>query len=208
MINDRWRWFSIAAVVGCLFVHVSTMARTPGALQTEPRYRELPNFHQVNARLYRGAQPRPGGLQKLVSIGVNTVISLRADDSRAQAERREAAAAGLRYFNIPLARWGRPNDAKIERVLALIDTAANGVIFVHCAYGEDRTGLVIGLYRIRHDGWTSAQAIREAKHYGMRFWQRGMKDYLHDFYRDRSRGPRKQARSIDRPPRVFSGCCA
>ena len=31
--------------------------------QSEPRYAELPNFHQVNPQLYRGAQPKTGGLQ-------------------------------------------------------------------------------------------------------------------------------------------------
>jgi hypothetical protein len=29
-------------------------------------------------------------------------------------------------------------------------------------------------------------ALKEANRYGMKFWQRGMKDYVHDYYRDRS----------------------
>jgi protein tyrosine/serine phosphatase len=149
-----------------------------------PRYKELPNFHQVNARLFRGGQPRTGGLRKLASLGVKTVINLRDDDERARAEGEEAKAAGLRYFNVPFGRLGRPEDAEVEHVLALIDAPENGVVFLHCAKGQDRTGTVVAVYRITHDGWTSEQAKREANRYGMKFWQRGMKDYISDYYRD------------------------
>jgi protein tyrosine/serine phosphatase len=149
-----------------------------------PRYEELPNFQKVNARLYRGGQPRTGGLKRLASLGVKTVINLRDDDARARREGEEAKAAGLHYFNVPFGRLGRPADAEVEHVLALIDAPENGVVFVHCAKGQDRTGTVVAVYRITHDGWTSEQAKQEANRYGMRFWQRGMKDYISDYYRD------------------------
>lgn len=151
-----------------------------------PRYDELPNFHRVSERLYRGAQPRKGGLPKLAALGVNTIINLRDDDERAVAEEREARGAGLRYYNVPFKRLGRPTNARIEQVLSLIEAPENGVVFVHCEHGADRTGTVVAVYRIRHDGWTSREAKREAKCYGMRFWQRGMKDYISDYYRDRT----------------------
>jgi protein tyrosine/serine phosphatase len=156
----------------------------------EQTYTELPNFHAVNARLYRGGQPRADGLRRLAALGVKTVINLRDDDERARAEEKEAKAAGLRYFNVPLGRLGRPKDTEVEHVLALIDAPENGVVFVHCAKGQDRTGTVVAVYRITHDGWTSEQAKREANHYGMKFWQNGMKDYISDYYRDHSTGKR------------------
>lgn len=186
-INNRERWLNFATVVFCLLlIQFSTTSNAQVVREREPRYEELPNFHQVNARLYRGGQPRKGGIQKLASLGVNTIINLRDDDERAEAEGREAQAAGLRYFNIPVGRLGRPEDAEIERALALIDAAENGVVFVHCAHGADRTGVVIAVYRISHDGWTSEQAKKEANRYGMKFWQHGMKDYIHDYHRNQS----------------------
>lgn len=185
-INNRGRWLNFATIVFCLLIQVSTISNAQGVGESEPRYEELPNFHQVNARLYRGGQPRKGGIQKLASLGVNTIINLRDDDERAEAEGREAQAAGLRYFNIPVGRLGRPEDAEIERTLALIKASENGVVFIHCAHGADRTGVVIAVYRISHDGWTSEQAKKEANRYGMKFWQRGMKDYIHDYYRDQT----------------------
>lgn len=45
--------------------------------QDATSYAELPHFHQVSERLYRGAQPRDGGLSRLRELGINTVINLR-----------------------------------------------------------------------------------------------------------------------------------
>ncbi len=178
-IVGRERSLGPMLVALCL---LSQFAIAPGAQQTEKpeaHYRELPNFHQVNARLYRG-------VRKLASLGVNTVINLRDDDEHERAEAEEAKAAGLRYFNVPFERLGRPTEEQVERVLSLIDAQENGVVFVHCAHGADRTGTIIAAYRISHDGWTSEQAKQEAARYGMKFWQRGMKDFIHDYYRDRT----------------------
>ncbi len=153
---------------------------------SEARPRALPNFHQVNEKLYRGGQPREGGFRELAARGVNTVLNLRDDDARADAEGTEARAAGLRYFNIPLGRLGSPTDEQVERALALISATENGVVFVHCAKGQDRTGTIVAVYRLMHDRWTADRATDEAEHYGMKFWQRGMKGYINDYYRRRA----------------------
>ena len=94
----------------------------------------------------------------------------------------EARAAGLRFFSIPFDRAGRPDDAEIKQVLDIIDTPEYQPVLVHCKQGVDRTGTVIAIYRITHDGWTSEQAKAEANRYGMHPWQRGMKNYIHDYY--------------------------
>jgi protein tyrosine/serine phosphatase len=167
-----------------LIIIVALIAiNAPAQEQSEARYPELPNFHQVNAGLYRGAQPREGGIKKLASLGIKTVINLRDDDTREQNEAREAKADGLNYFNIPLSNKSAPSDAQVEQVLALINAPGNQPVFVHCNRGADRTGTIIATYRISHDGWTSEKAKAEAKHYGMGFWQVGMKDYISDYYK-------------------------
>jgi uncharacterized protein (TIGR01244 family) len=149
--------------------------------------KELPNFHKVNAQLFRGAQPKAGGLKRLAQLGVKTIINLREENGLAQAEEKEARAAGLRFFNIPFKRTGRPTDKQVERVMALLNDANNQPVFVHCQLGSDRTGLVIAIYRITHDGWTSERAKAEANKYGMHPWEMGMKSYIHDFYQRHSK---------------------
>jgi protein tyrosine/serine phosphatase len=156
-----------------------------GVAQSEPKYEELPNFHQVNAQVFRGAQPKRGGFAKLAQMGVKTVINLRASNDRAQAEEAEVRAAGMRYFSEPMERLGRPDDAQVARILSLINAPENQPVFVHCSHGADRTGTIVACYRISHDGWTSEAAKQEAKRYGLKPWERGMKDYIHDYYEKR-----------------------
>jgi uncharacterized protein (TIGR01244 family) len=153
--------------------------------QDEARRKELPNFHTVTeGKLYRGGQPKAGGLRKLASLGVKTVINLRGDDAQATDEEREAKSLGMRYFNVPLSLGGRPSKEQIARVLSLVNAPADQPVFVHCHRGADRTGVVVAVYRIAHDGWTSEQALREADEYGMGWWQRGKKDFIRDYFRD------------------------
>jgi tyrosine-protein phosphatase SIW14 len=151
--------------------------------QDEVHYLELPNFHQVNAQLYRGAQPKPEGLAQLARLGIKTIINLRADDARAGGEEQAARALGLGYYKVPMLGIGRPKDAAAERALALINDPQLQPVFIHCKRGADRTGTIIACYRIRHDGWTDAAALAEAKRYGMARFERGMKDYVKDFAR-------------------------
>jgi tyrosine-protein phosphatase SIW14 len=165
------------ATVGMLVLFVP-------AVQPQERFehKKLPNFHQVNNKLYRGAQPKPGDFQELANLGIKTVVNLRGKGEGVMKEEAKARSIGLRYFNIPFERAGRPHDADIEQVLSIINTPEYQPVFVHCKQGADRTGTVIAVYRIAHDGWTSKEAKAEANRYGMHPWEIGMKNYIHDFY--------------------------
>ena len=151
--------------------------------QTEPRIRELPNFHKVSDQLYRGAQPATGGMQKLSALGIKTVVNLRGEDETTRAEEKEATAAGLRYFSVAMPGLSRPQEEQVTRVLAILNAPENGPVFIHCKHGADRTGTIIALYRITRDNWTADRAITEAKQYGMSWVQIGMKNYISDYYR-------------------------
>jgi tyrosine-protein phosphatase SIW14 len=162
---------------------VLTLLAAPGLTQDNTRHKKLPNFHKVNDKVYRGAQPKGGGLELLGQLGIKTVVNLRDDDDQAKQEEEAAHVVGLQYFNFPFDRWGRPQHKEMERVLSIINNPANQPVFVHCQHGADRTGVVIAVYRITHDRWTSEQATDEAKRYGLKPWQLGMKDYIQDFYK-------------------------
>jgi tyrosine-protein phosphatase SIW14 len=150
--------------------------------QIEPRYTELPNFHQVNPRLYRGGQPKVGGLQKLKELGVKTIVNLRGEDAHALAESEEARSLGLNYYSISLPEFSKPKDEEVERVLGIINTPENQPIFIHCHHGKDRTGTIVACYRISHDGWTAEQAKDEAHRYGLGWIEIGMKRYIDNYY--------------------------
>jgi protein tyrosine/serine phosphatase len=166
---------------------VLVLALTLNALAQDPRYAELPNFHQVSSQLCRGAQPGAGGLQRLKAIGIKTIVNLRREDARTQAEGDGARALGLRYYSVPLPGFSAPQDKDVHRALDIINAPENQPVFVHCRHGEDRTGTIIACYRITHDGWTAAQAKKEAEGCGMSWTQVGMKRYIDKFYKQRQK---------------------
>src|SRR5262245_32903081 len=47
---------------------VEAAPTTAAATATELRFAELPNFHRVDENLYRGGQPRTGGLARLKEV--------------------------------------------------------------------------------------------------------------------------------------------
>ena len=146
--------------------------------------KDLPNFHQVNASIYRGGQPTEDGIRQLKSIGIKTIVSLRSADGKAKREKNWAQDAGVSFVNVPLSNWFGPKDAKIEKILKLLNNSKNQPVFVHCKRGSDRTGTVIAVYRMTQEGWTPKEASAEAKKFGIGWWQVWMKAYIHDYHRD------------------------
>jgi tyrosine-protein phosphatase SIW14 len=164
-----------------------------GFAQSDPRHKELPNFHKVSDRLYRGGQPLAGGIKKLSELGIKTIINLRGEDENTRAEQKEAEAAGLHYFSVALAGLSRPDDRQVARALEIIDDPENGPVFLHCKRGSDRTGTVVAIYRITHENWTAERAKSEAKEYGLSWMEFGMKDYISDYFTRYRSAPGKQA---------------
>jgi len=142
----------------------------------------VPNFHQVNERIYRGAQPSGQGWNSLAKLGIKTVIDLRPErEHSCKAEKLAVEAAGMHYVNVQLSGVHAPSDKQISKMLALVDDSASP-IFVHCRRGADRTGTVIACYRITHDGWSNRRALREATSYGMSWFEFGMQRYVLAFH--------------------------
>jgi len=137
----------------------------------------VPNLGQVNPGLYRAAEPDPAGMEGLRRIGIRAIIDLQMPREVRFGEAAEAHGFGMVYTNVPMRGLGRPTDAQVDRVLALIESLPPPVL-VHCQHGCDRTGTIIACYRIRHDGWNRARALAEARRYGMSGWEWGMKDYV------------------------------
>src|SRR5437764_2691307 len=96
MVMIRHNRLKIA--IGALLLLIASQS----APSSVPEKEVLPNFHQVNKNLYRGAQPGSGGIKKLKELGVKTIINLRGADEGTQGEEEEARATHLNYFNVPM----------------------------------------------------------------------------------------------------------
>ncbi len=164
------------------------------------------NFDQVNAGLYRGAQPNDEGFKYLAKIGVKTVLDLREDGSRSVAEKRAVVAAGMQYVNVPMTGLTAPTVAQMGTILALLDDAGKGPVFVHCLRGADRTGAVIAAYRIDHDLWDSARALKEAMSHGMSFFQIPRQQFIRAF-QPRTKASESEV-ALDGPAVPISGAFA
>jgi len=139
------------------------------------------NFHQVDDHVYRGGQPTDEGFKYLAKIGVKTVLNLREADQRSLEEERVVTSLGMHYVNVPMTGLTPPTDAQMAKILALLADGTTGGVFVHCKRGADRTGAVIGAYRIEQDHWDNAQALREAMADGMSFFQIPRQRYIRTF---------------------------
>jgi protein tyrosine phosphatase (PTP) superfamily phosphohydrolase (DUF442 family) len=126
-------------------------------------------FSQVDDRLFRGGQPSAEQLADLKALGVRTVISFRNEDPvAARKERAAAERLGMRFLHFPFSSLDRLRPEFIDRVMAALDDPQNGVVYVHCRVGRDRTSLMVALHLVRHHGWQAGRA-----------WQKAALDYGH-----------------------------
>src|SRR6202790_1952872 len=139
------------------------------------------NFYKVDDHVYRGAQPTDEGFQDLGKIGVKTVIDLRGGGEGRTNEESVVTAAGMKYINVPMTGLTPPSEAEITKILGMLEDGTIGPVFVHCQRGADRTGAVIASYRIEHDGWDSARALKEAMENGMSFFQFPRQSFIRNF---------------------------
>ena len=151
---------------------------------------KIENFGQMDERLYRGAQPAPDDYQALKDLGITTVIDLRKD--KTDYEQAKVEALGMRYVNIPMTGWTTKDDS-VDEFLKLMNDPATGKVYVHCAAGKHRTGLVGAIYRLEKYGWDYETAYKEMKNYEYfsGLFHRKIKSYVKDYYK--KHGPLKQA---------------
>jgi Tyrosine phosphatase family len=129
--------------------------------------------------IWRGRAPRfPRHYDKLEELGIRAVLDIRGNQRRLSArERRRLERRGIIYEKVPMGF--RPlRDGSGERVLAAMQNPPALPFYVHCNIDRDRSSAVIGIYRVRVQGWSREAAIAEAKSFGLRRYFVGLNRYL------------------------------
>jgi tyrosine-protein phosphatase SIW14 len=167
------------------------LAQTASAPSIRSAYGErlklpgLPNGGRINDHLYRGAQPHAEGLLELKKLGVTTIVDLRGEDpKRRDLERQQAETLGMRFVPIPVNGWDPPSNEQVAQFLSLFGSrfAAKEKVFVHCRFGDDRTGVFVAAYRMTYENWPPEQAMNEMYFFGFNgFWHPSMKSFIRDF---------------------------
>ena len=160
-------WFIVSLLTGC-------------ATAVDPGTNGVPNLSQVEPGVWRGGQPTS---QKawayLRSLGLTNDIKLNTGE---EASDRGAISAGFNLYYFPIDTMqqlvGGPDGRSVSNVVAMIKPGT----FIHCEHGRDRTGLLVGLYRLT-EGTNSAAAWSEMMNHGYhpallgltRYWQNYVK---------------------------------
>ncbi len=120
-----------------------------------PALADPANFHQVDSKVWRCAQPNAEDFAGFRKLGIGDVLDLREwhDDQSA------AKGTSLSLHHVAM----NPGDVRrkdlVKAVKILRD--APGPIVVHCLHGSDRTGTVVAMYRMAVDGWSREKAVTE-----------------------------------------------
>ena len=136
--------------------------------------------------LYRGAVPIAGeignpaqltyDLQEKLDKGVKilhdelhikTILDLETNNRLIEFERKAADKNGVTFISIKLpSSIFKPSDERMKQIMAILKDPGNYPLYVHDRHGEDRTGLVIGLYRHLVEGMPAEKAYQEMKQLG------------------------------------------
>jgi protein tyrosine/serine phosphatase len=143
----------------------------------------VPNGGKISDSLFRGAQPHAEGLQQLKHLGVTTIVDLRGEDrNKVEWERQQSEALGMHFVNIAVSGWQPPTNQQIAQFLSLLRDHPQEKVFVHCRFGDDRTGVFVAAFRMAFEGWQPQQAINEMYFFGFNgMWHPAMKSYVRDF---------------------------
>src|SRR5580693_8490656 len=164
-------------------VQPSTPSSMHSAYGEKLRIAGVPNSGKVNDRLYRGAQPRDPGLLELKKLGITTIVNLREEDpSKISWEEKRSESLGIRFVHIAVNEWSPPTNEQVAQFLSLFRSNPQEKVFVHCHYGEDRTGVFIASYRMAFEKLPPDQALKEMQYFGYNgLWHPSMTAFVRDF---------------------------
>jgi tyrosine-protein phosphatase SIW14 len=133
------------------------------------------HFHveKVSPGIYRGSQPRTDADWKYLAhdLHVTNEVKLNMNSEGSDAG---AIANGIRVTYIPISfcqqTIGEPSRKRLQEAVQAIGPGT----FIHCSHGQDRTGLVVGLYRVQIEHWGKQRAYSEMAAHGFHPLLRGL----------------------------------
>ena len=208
----RPHFFFFALLSFSTLISTALHAQTPARASNTPIIRNaygeklkvngLPNGGKISDSLFRGAQPRENGIKELKNLGITTIVDLRGegvkelknlgittivdlrgeDPEKISWERQQAESLGIRFVSIPVNGWSPPSNEQVAQFLEIFRGHPKERVFVHCRFGDDRTGVFVATYRMAFEGWPAEQAINEMYFFGFNgFWHPAMKAFIRDF---------------------------
>ena len=134
------------------------------------------NITKVDTNLYRGPSPKTeDDFKQLKDAGIKYILDLEIGpeffgDGLPLTQSLCADSYGIRSYSHPLGQVLPPTKQETDLAIDfMIMKQFFGPVYIHCKKGVDRTGFCIGRYRMKVNGWTKAQAVKEMYDMGMSF---------------------------------------
>lgn len=140
----------------------------------------ISNFENYAPNLYRGAQPSLAALKDLQKKGVKTIISLRLSKDETKQEREFCKVNNIRFVHIPMS-YKTPEVGDILAFLGVVTNKDMQPVYLHCRYGSDRTGAMVGLYRVIVQNWSYEEAYAEMKEHHFKSFLLPLKHAVRDY---------------------------
>ena len=144
---------------------------------------EMVRFQEVESgKIYRGGQPESlADYALLQRLGIHTIINLKTTRQEIEQEAALAKSFGMTMISRPTGTFFGATDEEVDEIQSLLQDPKLQPLLIHCRHGKDRTGLMIGIYRVETQGWGPQEAYSEMLSLGFnplllglrhRFWER------------------------------------
>jgi protein tyrosine/serine phosphatase len=189
MKQRDFRMYSYRFFVVVLLITVSlaslSFAQTNGHLAIK-----IDNFGRIDDHYFRGAQPKNHDYEDLARFGIKSVITLTNSDTDPNEE-AIVKKSGMKYYQIPMESHTPPTASELAEFLTIVNDPANQPVYVHCAAGKHRTGIMTAIYRLTKHRWTADQAYKEMQKYkfGLALFHPKLKNFVYDYYEQLSQTP-------------------
>jgi protein tyrosine phosphatase (PTP) superfamily phosphohydrolase (DUF442 family) len=154
------------------FAPQAVLAGSPS--QEAPTKIAIANFDCVSESIWRGAAPSDRALHQLAHSGVRTIIDLRMSKSNCRREAQTAQQLGLNYIHLPMG-FKSPTYVDVTQFLKIVSDPGNLPVFIHCHQGADRTGVLVGIYRVLVENWSYENTYNEMRSHHFKPWLFTMK---------------------------------
>jgi protein-tyrosine phosphatase len=71
----------------------------------------------------------------------------------------------MRYVHIPMTTHTPPTPGQLKLFLSIVNAPGQRPVYVHCAGGRHRTGVMTAVYRMTNAGLSGKQAFEEMKRF-------------------------------------------
>ena len=170
-----------------LFAAFGVLSVTPAVASSESGHNlgRITRFEQVTSTLYRGSRPtNDSDRTLLLNLGIKTLLNLQGDSSEVasvEGDREFARTHGMdfeyvgmrsEWYNLigpipaPKLPFASVKDEDVIKALRVLADPSLQPVFVHCQHGKDRTGLIVGLYKVFYLGVDRDAAYSEMRKIG------------------------------------------